>query len=246
MKEYVLVNNPQEMDTLLSLYKQLQWRATVSGLNYKMSSSSIYPVVVGHQDDYSWYLNDHGNDGKKYHTVDKVIHMHNSFSYQKKLYIPYEQRAMASFRSNFSIFHLKDLQKEGKLTSDSVGVRYVEKSQPPEARGRGDMNSWKHFDCELKTFNKVNFSTIDSYTQVGKPNFHEDKRGSNNLSRDYWEITVNLPGSYESHSEGIILEKYLEITDYNTMDPMNGCCMELRLSVQRESQPSNYIYYTLL
>jgi hypothetical protein len=247
MKEYVLVNNQQEMEKLLLLYDQLQWRANINDLKYKVKSKAIYPVVVGHQDDYAWYVNDHGNDGKKYFTVDKVLRMHNTMSHEKVIYVPYHSRPLFQHnRAQLTVHNLKELHSEGKLNTSDVGIRYVEKSLSDHGRnGFTNNHNWQHFDCALKDFKVVNFPTITSYEQVGKPKFLAGKRMSNTFTHDFWEVAINLPGAYDAHRKFPVIEKYLEITDYNSTDPMNGCCLEIRLNADSVQEPSNYLYYTL-
>ena len=251
MKEYIKVNNPKEMEKLLFLYEKLNWRANISGLKYQVKSKGIYPVVVGHNDGYAWYLNDHGNDGKKYFTVDKILRIHNMMSHEKVIYIPYNSRPLAQFSTpQLTVHTLQKLHKEGKITSDNVGVRFIEKCRSNYnisvgRLGVSDNYSWKKFDCELKSFKVVNSPTITSYEQVGEPKFFAGKRYENSLTHDFWEVSINLPGNYEQYSNDFVLEKYLEITDFNSTDPMNGCCREIRLDAESRQEPSNYLYYTL-
>jgi hypothetical protein len=101
------------------------------------------------------------------------------------------------------------------------------------------------FDCNLKSFKVRNFATIASYQEVGCPNFSAGKRVSNHMSTDFWEVVIELRYDYKSHSDSIVHEKYLQVTDLEYIDSITGCCPEIRLDIDRGSKPSYYLYYTL-
>jgi len=252
MKQYIKVNNKAEINTLLVLYKTLDWRANISGLVARSREEGSYPIVVGHCDGYSWYLNDHGNDGKHYLSVKDVVKIHNSLSYEKKIYIPYHYRDVLSRTSRkISVHNLEEMFREGRLNeNEKVSIRYVEKT-PVEGSGDGrigfptNQSTWQHFECAFKNFKKVNFSTIDSYTQVGKIRFVGDQRMSNSLRNDYWEVIINLPEAYEEQSTGNISEKYIEITDCSIVNPHTFAHPDIKIDSKSRLEPSNYIYYTL-
>jgi len=250
MKEYVKIENKNELEKVLNLYEQLQWTPTIKGL-HREASGDIYPVVITHGDNWSFYLSDNCNDGKKYLTVNQVIHLHNSLSYEKKIYIPYtyRDRLLLGMRGRrITVENLEEIHKEGRLVSGKdVSIKYVEESRVLcEIPGGGQ--TWQHYDCDFKSFKKVSFSTINSYQDVGRPNFVGSERMSNNLGGDYWEVTILIPGSYESHSlnKGVLVKSYVEIVDYSIVDPYSFTHPEIRLMVEERLKPSNYLYYTLL
>lgn len=250
MKQYIKINDIAEMKKLMYLYDTFGWKANTVGLRQRMKEQGSYPIVVAHCDSYSWYLNDHGNDGKLYLTVEQALKMHNNLSYEMKIYVPYVYRDRFSRMirgQRITMEDLNEIHKDGRLVSGyNLSVRYVEKSVSDHGRnGFTNNHTWMHFECAFESFKKVNFPCINSYTEVGKPKFVGDKRASNHLCRDYWEVTINLPGAYESHTNKALLESYVEITDLAIVDPNTFAHPEIRLDAEQRLRPSNYLYYTL-
>ncbi len=246
MKQYVLVNNKEEMDKLLIHYKKLSWRANLTGLKARAIEQKNYPFAVGFCDDYSWYMNDHGNDTNKYISIAEAIH-ESQLTVQKKIYIPYYTRMVSSFGGGrFTMNGLLESHKKGKLTSSSNAVRYVEKYQKRVSGAYfGGFSSWRHLHCTLNSFKVKNFSTITSYQEVGNLNFIGSTRQSNRMSEDFWEIDINISNEYNDSPDDCVLEKYLEITDFNTVDSNSGTHPQVRLGCENEIKPSYYIYYCL-
>jgi len=248
MKQYIKVNNPGEMKKLFHLYDQLQWRANVSGLKYQIGAEKIYPVVVGYSDGYSWYINDHGNDGKTYLTVNQAVNMNNILSYEKMIHIPYHSRTIDQFkRPKLAMHRLREIVEAGVINSEDLSVKYVESSsrEGQFISPMGGGLSHAKFECKIKSFKVKNFPTIISYQDVGCPNFSAGKRTSNHMSTDFWEVVIGIRHDYESISNTIVHEKYLQVTDLTYTDPVSGCCPSVKLAVGPGSKPSYYLYYTL-
>jgi len=194
-------------------------------------------------------MNDEGTDTNMYISLEEALFQAN-LTVEKTIYIPYYAREKKSFDSyDFTIQKLRELHEDGKLNPSEVGIRYVEKylaDGPGSGRMGWTVNheSWRHLDCKLNSFDVKNFSTINSYTDVSTPKYNGSQRMSSNFSADYWAISINIPQDYEK-SPGIVKEKWLEITLFNYADPYNCICRQIKLGVERDIQPSNYLYYCL-
>jgi hypothetical protein len=249
MKQFVKIKNQKEMDRLLKHFKAQGWRASVQGLVARSKQEKNYPFVVGNYDNYAWYMNDEGTDTNMYISLEEALYQ-SHLTVEKTIYIPYYAREKKYFTSDgITIQRLRELHEEGKLNPSEIGIRYVEKYMG-DGPGTGRMgftahhDCWRHFECKLNSFDVKNFSTINSYTDVGRPKYMGSQRMSSTFSGDYWAISINISPEHEK-SPGVVTEKWLEITFYNHADPYTGICKEIRLGVERDIQPSNYLYYCL-
>ena len=55
MKNYVVVNNREELNNVLKIYKHKGWTPSVKGVE-RLDSES-YPITIGYFDNYGWYKN---------------------------------------------------------------------------------------------------------------------------------------------------------------------------------------------
>lgn len=216
MKNYVVVNNREELNKILKIYKHKGWTPSVKGVE-RLDSKS-YPITIGYFDNYGWYKNAGHEDLGASLTVDDVVAMSREIDYV--FYAVEPNREDEHFLSKFSN-HLKGVEKEEFKSHHS----HISSVKFANYNGLNNYSPYSQVDCKVVSVEKFYSPLALTYT---------DNRLLRHLG--FWKIKVKLACFLEINDHNHRSHQLRVVTN---LQGHNKADLELQV------KPSNYLYYTL-